>query len=414
MSKPREIPPVVTERQTAVSDPGSSAWVAANAGSGKTHVLAQRVIRLLLSGVNPARILCITFTKAAAANMANRVFNDLRAWTVLDDVALDDAMRRAGEKQIDDKRRLRARQLFALALETPGGLKVHTIHAFCTQLLHLFPFEANVAARFEVLDEAQENQLLERLSMDVMMKASGEPDSPLGRALAQAVLAAADVTFRDLVRDVIRERDKLMKWVEAAGGVPQAMDQLSRALGIDPAETVQQVEAAIFNDSLIASSEWAAVGAALMGGTKTDKDHAGRFHSLATLDGVELLDTYLDIFCTSGRDKVRDKIGTTAIQRDHPSLCQQLAQERDRVWALLVQRKRADRGTRPQHRAVHHRPCRDRALPRREGSPRPARLRGPDRQDAGPAQQRVGRLGALQARQRPSSCADRRGAGYQP
>ena len=170
MSKPREIPPVVTERQTAVSDPGSSAWVAANAGSGKTHVLAQRVIRLLLSGVNPARILCITFTKAAAANMANRVFNDLRAWTVLDDVALDDAMRRAGEKQIDDKRRLRARQLFALALETPGGLKVHTIHAFCTQLLHLFPFEANVAARFEVLDEAQENQLLERLSMDVMLK----------------------------------------------------------------------------------------------------------------------------------------------------------------------------------------------------------------------------------------------------
>ncbi len=340
MSKPREIPPVVTERQTAVSDPGSSAWVAANAGSGKTHVLAQRVIRLLLSGVNPARILCITFTKAAAANMANRVFNDLRAWTVLDDVALDDAMRRAGEKQIDDKRRLRARQLFALALETPGGLKVHTIHAFCTQLLHLFPFEANVAARFEVLDEAQENQLLERLSMDVMMKASGEPDSPLGRALAQAVLAAADVTFRDLVRDVIRERDKLMKWVEAAGGVPQAMDQLSRALGIDPAETVQQVEAAIFNDSLIPSSEWAAVGAALMGGTKTDKDQGARFHALATLDGVELLDTYLDIFCTSGRDKDRDKIGTAAIQRDHPSVCQQLAQERDRVWTLLL-RKRA-------------------------------------------------------------------------
>ena len=177
MSKPRDIPPAVTERQTAASDPGSSAWVAANAGSGKTHVLAQRVIRLLLSGVDPARILCITFTKAAAANMANRVFNDLRAWTVLDDAALDDAMRRAGEKRIDAKRRLRARQLFALALETPGGLKVQTIHAFCTQLLHQFPFEANVAARFEVLDEAQENQLLEQLSLDVMLKAAGEPDS---------------------------------------------------------------------------------------------------------------------------------------------------------------------------------------------------------------------------------------------
>src|SRR4051795_13217804 len=111
MSKPRDIPASVIDRQIAASDPTSSAWVAANAGSGKTHVLAQRVIRLLLSGVNPARILCITFTKAAAANMANRVFNDLRAWTVLDDTALDDAMRRAGEKRIDAARRLRARQL---------------------------------------------------------------------------------------------------------------------------------------------------------------------------------------------------------------------------------------------------------------------------------------------------------------
>jgi ATP-dependent helicase/nuclease subunit A len=340
MSKTREIPPAVTALQTTASDPDSSAWVAANAGSGKTHVLAQRVIRLLLSGVDPARILCITFTKAAAANMANRVFNDLRSWTVLDDTALDGAMRKAGEKQIDAQRRQRARRLFALALDTPGGLKVHTIHAFCTQLLHLFPFEANVAARFEVLDETKENQLLEQLSLDVMLKAAGEPDSALGQALAQAVLAAADVTFRDLVREVIRQRDKLMRWVEAAGGVPQAMAQLSHALGVPPDETVAQIEARIFDDSLIAPSEWTSVAAALMGGTKTDKDHAGRFHALATLNGVDLLDTYLDIFCTSGQAKVRDKIGTAAIQRDHPSLCQKLTEERERVWAL-VQRKRA-------------------------------------------------------------------------
>ena len=73
-----------------------SAWVAANAGSGKTHVLAQRVIRLLLDGVDPARILCLTFTKAAAANMANRVFDELRKWTALDDAGLDAAMQAAG------------------------------------------------------------------------------------------------------------------------------------------------------------------------------------------------------------------------------------------------------------------------------------------------------------------------------
>src|SRR5215204_1348476 len=259
MNKPREIPPAVIERQTKASDPGSSAWVAANAGSGKTHVLAQRVIRLLRSGVDPARILCITFTKAAAANMANRVFNDLRSWTVLSDAALDEAMRKAGEKRIDAKRRQRARRLFALALETPGGLKVHTIHAFCTQLLHLFPFEANVAARFEVLDERTEAQLLEELSLGVMLQAATEPDSPLGRALAAAVLAAADVTFRELVRETIRKRDLLMPWIEAAGGVPQAMTELSQALSVQPDDTMREVDAMFFNDAVISASEWTAI-----------------------------------------------------------------------------------------------------------------------------------------------------------
>jgi ATP-dependent helicase/nuclease subunit A len=340
MSAVRDIPDAVTEKQAAASDPDSSAWVAANAGSGKTHVLAQRVIRLLLSGVDPARILCITFTKAAAANMANRVFNELRDWTVLKDAKLDEAMRKAGEKRIDAARRLRARQLFALALETPGGLKVHTIHAFCTQLLHLFPFEAGVAARFEVLDETKENQLLEQLSLDVMMKAADAPDSALGKALAQAVLAAADVTFRDLVRETIRQRDKLLRWVEVAGGVPQAMAQLSHALGVEPDETVAQIEKRIFDESLIAQSEWATVAGALTGGTKTDKEQAGRFHALATLDGTELLDVYLDIFCTGNREKVREHIANKPVRDKHPALCQRLTDERDRVW-ILVQRKRA-------------------------------------------------------------------------
>src|SRR5262249_62190136 len=139
-------------------------------------------------------------------------------------------MRASGATVIDGRLRRRARQLFALALETPGGLKVQTIHAFCTQILHLFPFEANVAARFEVLDEATEGQMLDTLSLDVMLKAGQEPEAPLGRALATAVLFAADVTFRDLVRETIRRRDLLMPWVEAAGGLPQAVAQLTAML----------------------------------------------------------------------------------------------------------------------------------------------------------------------------------------
>src|SRR4051812_10909773 len=105
----RIIPDIVIDTQIAASNPATSAWVAANAGSGKTHVLAQRVIRLLLDGCNPSTILCITFTKAAAANMSNRVFGILREWTALTDAELDERMHKMGVRKIDARQRERAR-----------------------------------------------------------------------------------------------------------------------------------------------------------------------------------------------------------------------------------------------------------------------------------------------------------------
>ena len=336
----RIIPDVIINTQIAASDPGTSAWVAANAGSGKTHVLAQRVIRLLLDGCNPSTILCITFTKAAAANMSIRVFGILREWTALDDTELDKRMKAMGVRKIDAKQRERARRLFALALETPGGLKVQTIHSFCTSLLHLFPFEANVAARFEVLDETTENTMLERLSLAVMLEAASKPDSALGKALSVAILAAADMTFRDMVREVIRSRDKLARWVDAAGGVPEAMAQLSKALGVEADETAESINAAFFESGVLKPSEWASIGAALGQGSKTDIEQGGRFTALAKLEGAELIETYLDIFCTKDRSKTKNSLATKAIQTAHPSLCERLEQEKNRVWGLF-QRQRA-------------------------------------------------------------------------
>src|SRR5712675_3421533 len=174
---PRTIPPPVRDAQARASDPAASAFVSANAGSGKTHVLVQRVIRLLLNGVPPERILCITFTKAAAANMAERVFSTLGHWVTLSDDALDAAIVDAGIARPDAKLRMRARELFASALETPGGLKVQTIHALCTRLLQQFPFEANVPARFTVLDARDQNEMMERASLKVLLDASRDPDS---------------------------------------------------------------------------------------------------------------------------------------------------------------------------------------------------------------------------------------------
>jgi hypothetical protein len=175
------IPSAVIADQHAASDPATSAWVSANAGSGKTHVLAQRVIRLLLEDTDPAKILCLTFTKAAAANMANRIFDTLGRWIELDDAALDAAIHKTGLNDIDPKRRAQARRLFASALETPGGLKVQTIHGFCTRLLQQFPFEANVAARFRVMEDTEQGRLLDDIRRAVLLEGAQQPDGPAGR-----------------------------------------------------------------------------------------------------------------------------------------------------------------------------------------------------------------------------------------
>src|SRR5579872_6133575 len=201
MTAAPEIPGEVLERQRYASDPSVSAWVSANAGSGKTYVLAQRVIRLLLGGTPPAKILCITFTKAAAANMAASVFDRLAQWTALDDEALDAAIYAMSSEWPSPPQRAVARRLFAQALETPGGLKVQTIHAFCTRLLQQFPFEANVPARFAVLDEAAESQLLDQLTFDALLQAAAKPDSALGRALASVIGSTTDQTFRDVLSE---------------------------------------------------------------------------------------------------------------------------------------------------------------------------------------------------------------------
>jgi ATP-dependent helicase/nuclease subunit A len=339
MRAARTIPPEVRRRQNEAADPAASAFVAANAGSGKTHVLAQRVINLLLDGVPPEKILCITFTKAAAANMAKRVFDQLAEWTTFDDAKLDEAIGTHGSGSAAARRAL-ARRLFARALETPGGLKVHTIHAFCTQLLHQFPFEANVAARFAVLDEAEQSQLLERLTLAVLLDGAAAPDGALAKALTIAMTAAADQTFRDVVREAIANRDAINAWVTRTGGVGAAIAQLSGTLGVDPSESLDAIEADYFCGTIISPDEWPALAERLAHGRANDCRQAERFARLPALSGSERVEKYLDIFLTgqsSGRTP-RESIITQAI--DDAALRERLLAEQARVAALL-QRYRA-------------------------------------------------------------------------
>src|SRR5271156_3083175 len=273
---PRTIPPPIRDAQARASDPATSAFVSANAGSGKTHVLVQRVIRLMLAGVPPEKILCLTFTKAAAANMAERVFTTLGHWVTLDDDALDAAIRDAGIAPPTLPLRKAARELFASALETPGGLKVQTIHALCTRLLQQFPFEANVPARFTVLDDRDQTEMMGRASLGVMLDASRAPDSALGRALLAAMANAADVTFKDVVREACLSRDHFMAWTDAARSADAAILQMSAALGVDPAERIEDIEREIVDGPHLPRSRWREIAAALDTGSKSDQGQAAQ------------------------------------------------------------------------------------------------------------------------------------------
>jgi ATP-dependent helicase/nuclease subunit A len=338
MSAP--IPRDVLMVQHHASDPTVSAWVSANAGSGKTHVLAQRVIRLLLDGTDPGKILCLTFTKAAAANMANRVFTTLARWITLEDAELDNAIRQVGVARSDAATRAAARRLFASALETPGGLKIQTIHAFCARLLQQFPFEAHVAARFRVLEEVQQRELLERVRLSVLLEASAEPESTLGRALAGATTAASDLAFKIALDEAIRERDHVMDLVERALGIAGVRAQLSHLLDIAAADTLEQIEREIVESPLLPASEWTAVADIMATGSSQIQKRAEQLREAAALSGAARLRAYLSVFLTDG-GTARNAIMTMALARDYPELARRLEEEKHRVVGLCVRRRAA-------------------------------------------------------------------------
>ncbi|MER8525509.1 double-strand break repair helicase AddA [Mesorhizobium sp. M0494] len=217
MKKAYPIPSDTVASQASASDPRNSAWVSANAGSGKTHVLAQRVIRLLLRGTDPSKILCLTYTRAAAANMSNRVFSTLSQWTALGDAELSTRIEALDGRQPDRETMRRARRLFAEALETPGGLKIQTIHAFCESVLHQFPLEANIPAHFEMLDPQMEASLFAAARRD-MISGGVAGDAALSDAFATVLERGGEHGLDALLAEIVRKRDGLRAFITAAGG----------------------------------------------------------------------------------------------------------------------------------------------------------------------------------------------------
>ncbi len=206
--------------QRTASDPAASIFVTANAGSGKTRTLVDRVARLLLEGAHPEAVLCVTYTKAAAAEMQRRLFDRLGAWSVMDDeplkvqLAILQGKPTAGFGHTDLST---ARALFARALETPGGLKIQTIHAFCEKLLKRFPLEAAVSPGFKVMDDRDADEIAgeARETVAAMAMAGAQP---MADAYARLSVALAFMDFQAMFAAFEGARAGIANYLESCGG----------------------------------------------------------------------------------------------------------------------------------------------------------------------------------------------------
>ena len=223
-----------TRAQIEAASPGASAWVSANAGSGKTSVLTKRVARLLLADCPPERILCLTYTRAAAAEMQERLFRMLGEWSLMEDAALAAELAALGGDPPEGGDDLaRARKLFAKALETPGGLKIQTIHAFCAALLRRFPLESGAPAGFVELDDRTRARILDELRDDMAGAAEAGADS----AFDAAADRLTETGLTSLSESVFHRRgwfpgaDRVAPVLHAAYDVPEGWDFLDHAGG---------------------------------------------------------------------------------------------------------------------------------------------------------------------------------------
>lgn len=284
-----------SERQVQAANPRASTWLSANAGSGKTRVLTDRVARLLLDGVEPQRILCLTYTKAAASEMQNRLFRRLGEWAMLGDTPLRAALDDLGLNGLQDETLVNARRLFARAIETPGGLRIQTIHSFCASLLRRFPLEAGVSPQFTEMDDRAASLLREEIVEEMADRLAPEIVTDLARAYTGE-------DFGKLAHEVASRRAGLL---EALDG--QACRALFGLGTVDAGTLVAQVLQGGEEDWL------PQLITALDGGTSTDQKAAQKLRGLRLeRPGLTTLAVLEDVFLTgaSAKEPFTAKLGS--------------------------------------------------------------------------------------------------------
>lgn len=305
-------------RQRLGADPANSAFVMANAGSGKTRVLIERVARMLTQRIDPQQILCITFTKAAAAEMSERLFERLGDWALADDDALRLSLKEVEGAQSpprDGAALSDVRRLFARALETPGGLKIQTIHSFCEGMLKRFPLEAGVAPGFAVMEDAQSRRLLTD-AVDMLARA-GEHDPTIAQDIALLSKSASEKDLRALLMRGAAGGLQYCAMVKRHDGPAGVLRALGASLEVDPAATSASIVEG-FLHGLDSARLGEAREALLTGGKNAIKLNAAPIGDYLDADETQARWSALQKLFLKSDGAPRKKYGDKSIEKAHP------------------------------------------------------------------------------------------------
>jgi ATP-dependent helicase/nuclease subunit A len=323
-----------TRAQRRAASSSVSAWVAASAGSGKTKVLTDRVVNLLLEGTAPTRILCLTFTKAAAAEMSIRLGDRLRRWATQPDEEVVKSLADLTGGPVEPALALRARRLFARVLDAPGGIRIQTIHSFCQSLLARFPLEAGVVPHFELLDERGEADLLAEAREAVLRAARDGADPTLATALAEATRHTNEDGFAAVLADLLAERGRLRRLL-ADGGFEAARQRLAAALALAPAGSGASLVAAAGLEMSFDGPGLRRAAAALELGSEQERERGVKIAAWLESAGgrVGLFERYASAFLRHDGEIIA-RLCNNATEQSHPGTRAALQREAERLVAL--------------------------------------------------------------------------------
>jgi ATP-dependent helicase/nuclease subunit A len=332
--------------QQEAASPANSAWVEASAGTGKTKVLTDRILRLLLDGTPAANILCLTFTRSAAAEMEERLRERLLSWTTMPDASL-----RKDLKNLDDKLKgpdhcEKARQLYDQTLEIEEWPKFHTIHSFCESLLRRFPEEAGVDSYFTVLDEPSSTTLLNSAKDSVLHRVQHGPKSNLKEAINLVSKYTDSEGFSALLAFLISHRSQLIRLLVGNSSRKIARG-LQKKLNLEDNTPEFTILKSACKSSSINSKGLRSSINSLSNGTKTDKKRAQEildWISSPQYKRVEGFEKYRTAFITLSHQPIK-RLVSNGVDLNFPNVKPVLEAEQSRlleVTALLKRTRVAD------------------------------------------------------------------------